>query len=402
MKPILEVQSVSKQFLISHQGPSYLSLRDKLSGLFKSSQKSERFLALDNVSFEVQEGQSYGIIGKNGAGKSTLLKILSRITPPSKGRVITRGRIASLLEVGTGFHQELSGRENIFMNGSIMGMRKTEIERRFDEIVEFSGVEKFLDTPLKHYSSGMQLRLAFAVAAHLEPEILIIDEVLAVGDSEFQRKCLGKMEQVTRDKGRTILFVSHNLGIVNQLCQKTVWLSDGRIQENGDTSTVINNYLFQNQVKGGQIANIELGSGLVVTNLTIEPKIIKSFEDVTIRFSLFTRNQDASINSIGVFISSESKERLAIIDLRKGVYLIRQGSELIFEVDVTKISLIEGQYYLGLFIGSNLVSGNFDDLVHFTVPRLIRDELIIPYPVEVRGKIELEYEFHSKEAKRRI
>src|SRR5690349_3706312 len=196
MKPILEVHNISKKFQIDHERSSYLSLRDRIAGVFKPKIKKEDFWALKNVSFDVMPGESIGIIGRNGAGKSTLLKILSKITPPTKGQIISRGRIASLLEVGTGFHQELTGRENIFMNGSILGMKNAEIKSRFDEIVDFSGVEKFLDTQLKHYSSGMQLRLAFAVAAHLEPEILIIDEVLAVGDSEFQKKCLGKMEDV--------------------------------------------------------------------------------------------------------------------------------------------------------------------------------------------------------------
>src|SRR3954471_8404756 len=199
MKPILEIQHLSKKYKIQHLAGGYLSLREKLLGGFRSTKKTaEDFWALSDVSFDVQAGESIGIIGKNGAGKSTLLKILSKITPPSTGKIISRGRIASLLEVGTGFHPELSGRENVFLNGSILGMTRGEIRSKFDEIVEFSGTERFLDTPLKYYSSGMQLRLAFAVAAFLEPEILIIDEVLAVGDAEFQKKCMGKMEDVTK------------------------------------------------------------------------------------------------------------------------------------------------------------------------------------------------------------
>jgi len=230
MKPILEIQSVSKKFNIHHEGGSYLSLRDRLTELakFKSSKKSdEDFWALKDVSFDVMPGESIGIIGKNGAGKSTLLKILSKITPPTHGKIICRGRIASLLEVGTGFHPELTGRENVYLNGSILGMKKKEIDARFDEIVDFAGTERFLDTPLKHYSSGMQLRLAFAVAAFLEPEILVIDEVLAVGDAEFQKKCLGKMEDVSKS-GRTILFVSHNMAAVESLCKKTLLLENGK------------------------------------------------------------------------------------------------------------------------------------------------------------------------------
>jgi lipopolysaccharide transport system ATP-binding protein len=242
MKPILEIQNISKTFRIQNERQPYLSLRDSLASMFKSSKnKTNEFFALNDVSFNVMPGDTIGIIGKNGAGKSTLLKILSKITPPTSGKIISRGRIASLLEVGTGFHQELSGRENIFLNGSILGMRREEIQRNFDAIVDFSGVEKFLDTPLKHYSSGMQLRLAFAVAAFLENEILIIDEVLAVGDAEFQKKCMGKMEDVSKS-GRTILFVSHNMAAVISLCAKCIYLKNGTLFREGSTENVINEY----------------------------------------------------------------------------------------------------------------------------------------------------------------
>lgn len=242
MKPILEIQNISKKYRIQHQAGGYLSLRERMLDVFKFKQnEKEDFWALKDVSFDVQPGESIGIIGRNGAGKSTLLKVLSKITPPTTGKIITRGRIASLLEVGTGFHPELTGRENIFFNGSLLGMKRKEIETSFDEIVDFSGVEKFLDTPLKHYSSGMQLRLAFAVAAFLEPEILIIDEVLAVGDAEFQKKCLGKMEDVSKS-GRTILFVSHNMAAVENLCKRGVLLDGGRIINEGPINEVIERY----------------------------------------------------------------------------------------------------------------------------------------------------------------
>ncbi|HTA27059.1 MAG TPA: ABC transporter ATP-binding protein, partial [Bacteroidia bacterium] len=192
MKPILEIKNISKKFRISHNGQAYVSMRDALSSVFKRSEGTkEDFYALKDVSFNVEQGECIGIIGKNGAGKSTLLKVLSRITPPTTGSIISRGRMASLLEVGTGFHPELTGRENVYLNGSILGMSRKEIQDKFDEIIDFSGTEKFLDTPLKFYSSGMQLRLAFSVAAFLEPEIMVIDEVLAVGDAEFQKKCMG-------------------------------------------------------------------------------------------------------------------------------------------------------------------------------------------------------------------
>ncbi|HEY3402697.1 MAG TPA: ABC transporter ATP-binding protein [Ohtaekwangia sp.] len=244
MKPILEVNGISKKFLIGSQKLPYLNFRDKIFTAFKRSKSSQEFWALQDVSFEVRKGESIGIIGRNGAGKSTLLKILSRITPPTQGTIKVRGRIASLLEVGTGFHQELTGRENIFMNGSILGMKNAEIKSRFDEIVDFSGTEKFLDTPIKHYSSGMQLRLAFAVAAHLEPEILIVDEVLAVGDAEFQKKCLKKMEDVT-GHGKTILFVSHNMDAISTLCKHGVLLKGGRVETSGAIQDVVKKYLLE-------------------------------------------------------------------------------------------------------------------------------------------------------------
>lgn len=242
MKPILEVQHITKQFKIGSKQERYLSLRDVVANPFKKKDNDAKtFLALNDINFDVYPGESIGIIGRNGAGKSTLLKILSKITPPTSGKIICRGRVASLLEVGTGFHPELSGRENIFMNGSILGMRKVEIDKHFDEIVDFSGVEKFIDTPLKHFSSGMQLRLAFAVAAFLEPEILIIDEVLAVGDAEFQKKCLGKMDEVSKS-GRTVLFVSHDLSAVSTLTKKSIFLDKGKLIQMGATPAIIQAY----------------------------------------------------------------------------------------------------------------------------------------------------------------
>lgn len=253
MKPILEIQNISKVFRIEHERKPYLSIRDSFSSILKSKNNStEDFYALKNVSFNVDPGESIGIIGKNGAGKSTLLKILSKITPPSAGKIVSRGRIASLLEVGTGFHPELSGRENVFLNGSILGMKQKEILAKFDEIIDFAGVEKFLDTPLKHYSSGMQLRLAFAVAAFLEPEILVIDEVLAVGDAEFQKKCMGKMDDVS-NSGRTILFVSHNMAAVQSLCTKSILLQKGELLLLDTTQNVLNEY--QNAIAVNQNTN---------------------------------------------------------------------------------------------------------------------------------------------------
>lgn len=247
MKPAIEIRNLGKAYKLATAQP-YIALRDVIAGSVKNifrqnSHSGETFFALQDITLDVQPGERVGIIGRNGAGKSTLLKIISRITPPTTGSAVIRGRVGSLLEVGTGFHPELTGRENIYLNGSILGLKKAEITRQLDTIIDFSGVERFIDTPLKHYSSGMQLRLAFSVAAHLEPEILLIDEVLAVGDMEFQKKCIGKMEEVSKSHGRTILFVTHNLDSLRKFCPVTVLLDQGRIVETGSTEKIISLYV---------------------------------------------------------------------------------------------------------------------------------------------------------------
>ncbi len=242
----ISVRGVAKSYMIAHEAnkeeSNDFSFTAAVRKRARSGGKREEFWALQGVSMDVYRGDVVGIIGRNGAGKSTLLKVLSRITEPTRGEIDVYGRVGSLLEVGTGMHPELTGRENIFLNGAILGMRKSEIRSKFDEIVDFSGIERFLDTPVKRYSSGMYVRLAFAVAAHLNPEILIVDEVLAVGDSEFQKKCLGKMQDVA-SHGRTVLFVSHNLTAVQGLCKSAVWLAKGKVKEAGDVGRVCNNYL---------------------------------------------------------------------------------------------------------------------------------------------------------------
>jgi len=253
-KPIIQIEKVGKAYVLGQADLQHAMFRDVILGAVKApyrrlkklrqpNQNDDLFWALRNVSLDVQQGEVVGIIGRNGSGKSTLLKILSRITEPTEGQAILRGRVASLLEVGTGFHPELTGRENVYLNGAILGMSKAEIDQKFDEIVAFAEIERFLDTQVKRYSSGMYVRLAFAVAAHLEPEILIIDEVLAVGDAEFQRKCLGKMGEVTKRDGRTILFVSHNMSAVRALCSVTLLLDNGRMVAVGPSNDVIEKYL---------------------------------------------------------------------------------------------------------------------------------------------------------------
>jgi len=266
----IRVENLGKKYLLSHIGngghKKYTALRDVLTEAALSPFRNlrrflgkapaaesatneantrEEFWALKDVSFEIKRGESVGIIGRNGAGKSTLLKLLSRITEPTTGRIELEGKVASLLEVGTGFHPELTGRENIYLNGAILGMARSEIKSKFDEIVAFAEVEKFLDTPVKHYSSGMYVRLAFAVAAHLEPDVLIVDEVLAVGDAEFQKKCLGKMQSVSEQEGRTVLFVSHNMQAVRQMCRRVIFLKQGKVAFAGDPHEAISAYLGQ-------------------------------------------------------------------------------------------------------------------------------------------------------------
>lgn len=304
---IIRVENLGKKYILSHQKKEpYTALRDviaeklktvgrklsrPLSSNLKTDNTHEEFWALKDVSFEIAQGDRVGIIGRNGAGKSTLLKILSRITEPTEGRVRIRGRVASLLEVGTGFHPELTGRENIFLNGAILGMTKAEIKRKFDEIVAFAEVEKFLDTPVKHYSSGMYVRLAFAVAAHLEPEILVVDEVLAVGDAQFQKKCLGKMEDVSAKEGRTVVFVSHNMAAVKQLCSRAILLSEGMVVLDSTPDEIISNYISEtvkqgakeekySHIKGdlrAQITKVEVNSG------SAGQKIVSVFQDIRLR-----------------------------------------------------------------------------------------------------------------------
>jgi len=273
MSTIIKVENLSKRYTIGHrQEQQYPELRDAIHGglralgntlaksltgkiRLKPSLATEDFWALRDVDFDIQQGERVGIIGRNGAGKSTLLKVLSRITEPTSGKITINGRVASLLEVGTGFHPELTGRENIFLNGAILGMTKSEIKNRFDEIVEFAEVERFLDTPVKRYSSGMYVRLAFAVAAHLEPEVLIVDEVLAVGDVQFQRKCLGKIREVGSE-GRTILFVSHNMAAIQQICSRAILLADGAVKEDGPIDKVTEIYLKSMT----NVSNVKIGS----------------------------------------------------------------------------------------------------------------------------------------------
>jgi lipopolysaccharide transport system ATP-binding protein len=290
----IKVQGLGKRYFIGgEQNRFRKTLRESLTDAVLSpfrpreqNTKANAFWALKDVDFEIKRGDVVGIIGRNGAGKSTLLKILSRITDPTEGEIEINGRVGSLLEVGTGFHHELTGRENVYLNGAILGMKRADIERKFDEIVAFAGTEKFLDTPVKFYSSGMYMRLAFAVAAHLEPEILIVDEVLAVGDAEFQEKCLGKMNEVARD-GRTVLFVSHNMNAVRTLCNHCIWLVKGQRFDEGDPKTLVGRYLAVGQERP------------LWTSDDPEPRLVQNEFFMPTRFALVDQNMQVLSGPVG-------------------------------------------------------------------------------------------------------
>jgi len=323
---------------------------------------SEYVWALRDINFDVQQGDVLGIIGKNGAGKSTLLKILSRVTAPTTGSIKARGRIASLLEVGTGFHPEMTGRENIYMNGAIMGMTKQEIKRKLDEIVDFSGVERYLDTPVKRYSSGMTVRLGFAIAAHLDPEILVVDEVLAVGDAEFQKKAIGKMQDVSKDEGRTVLFVSHNMTAVKGLCKRGVWLKDGMLHKDGDVNDIVREYLLNDS---STYDNIELknrtdykGNGkLIVNKVTIfsegcEASTVMNTDKTHLNIQIYNKHRLKGDIEIAGKITDKDNIYIHYFSskLKSKVYKINEEEHFDLSVIFDNLPFISGEYNIGLEI----------------------------------------------------
>jgi lipopolysaccharide transport system ATP-binding protein len=376
MEPVISVENLSKKYIIGHQKQAgYTNLREVLAdGARRFTHKlihpfdapvndptHEEFWALKDVSFDIQQGDRVGIIGRNGAGKSTLLKILSRITEPTSGRVSIKGRVASLLEVGTGFHPELTGRENIFLNGAILGMSKADIKKKFDEIVAFAEVEKFLDTPVKRYSSGMYVRLAFAVAAHLEPEILIVDEVLAVGDAQFQKKCMGKMEDVGKE-GRTVLFVSHNMAMISNLCQKGIMLEGGKISAQGEVSKVIQQY-YQNSNKKNEVNNRRIGSETVEL-ISVELVGLSENLETTIHDELTIRmkykiKKATDARCVPNFHFFAPDGSYVFVSNADGVSKLSPG---IYQADckVPGGLLNEGTYFVGVAITSYFDSGAFE------------------------------------------
>ena len=316
---------------------------------------SQEFWALRDVSFKVRQGEVVGIIGRNGAGKSTLLKVLSRIVEPTTGRAMMRGRVASLLEVGTGFHPELTGRENIYLNGSILGMRKREIDKKFDEIVAFSEVEKFLDTPVKRYSSGMYVRLAFAVAAHLEPEILIVDEVLAVGDAEFQKKCIGKMKDISEGGERTVLFVSHNMGAVRALCTSGIYLAGGSVKAQGDVETVIGEYLrpTQTALRSSVVSKygIELhDAGLYAPGGTEPLAVVYFLDPCEVRIRMSAPNSFAMAALVVRVYDDLGSLVTTFCSCEEGVDAFTLTTEKTFLFDIKSMQLMPGQYSVSVYI----------------------------------------------------
>lgn len=352
--PIISIRNISKKYILGERQP-YYSFRDTISGILskpftKEKLQKDEFWALKDVSFDVNQGDVVGIIGRNGAGKSTLLKVLSQITPPTEGEIRLRGRVASLLEVGTGFHPELTGRENIYLNGAILGMKRWEINQKFDEIVEFAEISKFLDTPVKHYSSGMYMRLAFAVAAHLEPEILLVDEVLAVGDAQFQKKCLGKMSEVSK-QGRTVLFVSHNMGAINDLCQNAVLLNNGLMKDMGPTKRIINEYLSDAKTGTLNQSNNNLNSEFFKNVNINNNKEIKTGEPFSVNITYKT-NKTGILHNCRVSIAFKSMMGNLLfvcsteMTINNSLDLPNKG-KIICEID--KFPLSNGSYRIDLF-----------------------------------------------------
>jgi lipopolysaccharide transport system ATP-binding protein len=376
---VISVENLSKRYLIGHQlvdryppalrnvlGRELRNFARKTADFIRGRQivegdAVEEYWALKDVSFEVGRGEVLGIIGSNGAGKSTLLKILSRITEPTRGRVILRGRTASLLEVGTGFHRELTGRENIFLNGAILGMTRAEIARKFDEIVDFAEVHEFLDTPVKNYSSGMHVRLAFAVAAHLEPEILIVDEVLAVGDAEFQKKCLGKMDEVARSQGRTVLFVSHDMETILRLCSRAILLESGVVKGAGSAKSIVPTYL-QDRSASPRVVDLSTKLRSAWTNPLRKARLVEiaanaeswafpfgaplAFDiliDVQPAVSRVDLCVDVLVRGFNVITWTNKSSNLELV--------ARPGSNR-FRIQFQHLRLLPGRYVLGLLLGS--------------------------------------------------
>ncbi len=381
-KTVIRIENLGKKYTIDHQSKvRYNTLRDRIAEMTKFLSDSllrkrtvtpsrEEFWALKDVSFEIKQGDRVGIVGRNGAGKSTLLKLLSRITEPTIGEIGIKGRVASLLEVGTGFHPELTGRENIYLNGAVLGMSKIEIKQKFDEIVAFAAVEKFLDTPVKRYSSGMYVRLAFSVAAHLEPEILIVDEVLAVGDLEFQKKCLGKMQDVSQQQGRTVLFVSHNMDAIQRLCSQCVLLEHGQLVAQGETTSIVAKYLSNHSYKASPNDWIDvsqssrLGTGearfVAIRYSSLNAKAgFQPYSNGPLEFRVAIESDSArTVGSLAVTLYTQSGTKLVNADIvaLDRVIALQKGHNVV-KLKIDQLFLNPNVYVLGLWL-ANVSDGN--------------------------------------------
>ncbi len=386
--PAIEVSGLSKRYVIEHES-RHDNLRDTLHHaarkLWRRARwgtgfEREEFWALRDVSFSIQPGEVVGVIGRNGAGKSTLLKILSRITEPSSGKIAIRGRVASLLEVGTGFHPDLTGRENIFLNGAILGMSRGEIRKKFDEIVAFAEVERFLDTPVKRYSSGMYVRLAFAVAAHLEPEILIVDEVLAVGDAQFQKKCIGKMQDVARGQGRTVLFVSHNLETMLQLTTKALLLQSGSVNFFGPTPEALSRYLQRRDDQIGNYVDASPGDAPRIARIDLKtsegPGLQAHGAPLEIRFEIDLPRPVRQL-CLSCYICNPSGQQIALVhrfDMDGASY--PAGTPAVLTCRIPSLGLFQGGYHLRVYFAEARNGSVFKTIEHacpfevvMTVPR---------------------------------
>lgn len=402
----LKAENISKQYRLGQVGTGTLShdlnrfwykIRGKEDPYLKIGEANDRtqkgtseyVWSLRDINFEIEQGDAVGIIGRNGAGKSTLLKVLSKVTKPTTGNIHTNGRIASLLEVGTGFHPEMTGRENVFLNGAILGMTRKEIKRKFDEIVDFSGVERYIDTPVKRYSSGMYVRLAFAVAAHLESEILIVDEVLAVGDAEFQKKCLGKMNDVTRGEGRTILFVSHNMTAVKELCSKGILLNQGQIDYQGNILNTIIEYQKSSARDSSYTYNGNLDEAIGNENIRIKEFSASPVKgdlidiDSGIRVKLVFQNYCPDI-TLDTTFELKNYEELVIFHVGK---LITQNNdskvgEYTVEFDIPAGLLNAGNYYFKLYFGKDqrILLFGIDEFIGFEVENVKVGTVMYVYP----------------------
>lgn len=405
---VIKVEGVSKQYRLGVRSTGTIShdlnrwwakTRGREDPFAKIGEENDRTIkavseyvwALKDINFEAKKGEVLGIIGRNGAGKSTLLKLLSKVTRPTTGSIMMKGRVASLLEVGTGFHPELTGRENVFLNGAILGMTKSEIKRKFDEIVDFAGVERYIDTPVKRYSSGMYVRLAFAVAAHLEPEILIVDEVLAVGDAEFQKKCLGKMGEVSREDGRTILFVSHNMQSISALTEKSILLRNGLIETYDDTNKVIHLYFKSNSKDAKEYINkaVPRDSPYIesVSIHTSHPNNVQGFNGkLSVKFTVFTPIALGSAAISYQIFNSNNEPVLHVLNLSSENSFCKERGHYVLESIIPVLRLYPDDYYLVVHFADNFLKKKFQTI-----------EYVCPFAVKVFGELR-DYYWSKKQA----